>query len=1116
MDISELFSAYSKHPLVADVRKALAAGRNVVAEGLVGSARSMALAAVFAASKDDMFVVANDEESAAYLFNDMTHMLGAEQVLYFPSSFRNISKGKVDSINEVMRTEVLNRLSQVNGSRLVIVTYPEALVEKVIPSSSLRKKILTLTKGEEVDTHTVIDILLENGFERVDFVYEPGQFSSRGSILDIFSYSNELPFRIDFFGNEIDSIRLFNIETQLSEEMRESVSIVPDIRREQKGVTPVPVLQFVKESSVFAFDDLIFSCDVLNKVYESKHNLMKTEVEKDKEAYINGDDFLQFVSGFRKIELNHGSHMPNSDRVAFSTQPQPLYHKNFDLVIDGFRSYIAENKRIFVLSDSVKQTDRIRAIFDDKGVDIQFTPVLHTVHSGFVDNDMNICVFTDHEIFDRFHRYSLKSDKARNGKVLLTLKELNQFKIGDYVTHIDHGVGRFGGLVNMDVNGKKQEVIKLIYQNNDIIFVNINNLHRISRYKGKDGTPPKVSRLGSGAWEKLKDRTKKKVKDIARDLIKLYARRKAEKGFAFSPDSFLQKELEASFIYEDTPDQMKATADVKADMEKSLPMDRLVCGDVGFGKTEVAMRAAFKAVTDNKQVAVLVPTTVLALQHYKSFKERLRNFPCNIEYLSRARTAAQTKDVLKRLAEGQIDIIIGTHKLVGKNVKFKDLGLLIIDEEQKFGVAVKEKLKAIKVNVDTLTMTATPIPRTLQFSLLGARDLSIISTPPPNRYPVQTELQEFNTDVLKEAIEREMSRNGQVFIINNRINNIYDLESLVKSVVPQARVVVGHGQMEAEKLEQIIVDFMDYEYDVLIATTIIESGIDIPNANTIIINGAQNYGLSDLHQLRGRVGRSNRKAYCYLLSPPMSTLTPEARRRLQAIETFADLGSGFQIAMQDLDIRGAGNMLGAEQSGFIADLGYETYQKILSEAVHELKDEEFAYLYEDEKAADDANAKYVTDCSLESDLEMLIPADYVESISERMSLYRELDNLTEESQIDAFEKRLADRFGPVPDNVRVLFSALRLRWIAMSLGFERVVLKNGRMSCYLVSNAKSQYYQSPVFGAVLMYVAKNPMRCKLKEKADRRSVSFSDVSDVPTALGVLERIRQLQTEKTAG
>jgi len=806
------------------------------------------------------------------------------------------------------------------------------------------------------------------------------------------------------------------------------------------------------------------------------------------------------------MEWGDKSYFQAKITITFNTSPQPIFHKNFDLVSENLKNWLKEDYKIYILSDSSKQTDRIAAIFADRGDAITFQPVKNTLHEGFIDHDLSLLCYSDHQIFDRFHKYQLKTDKTRLGKVVMTLKELNQFQIGDYMVHVDHGVGTFGGLVRTNVNGKMQEMVKLIYKDDDIIFVSIHALHRISKYKGKEGEAPRINKLGSGAWERLKERTKTKVKDIARELIKLYAKRKAEQGFQYSPDSYLQHELEASFIYEDTPDQVKATADVKKDMESLLPMDRLVCGDVGFGKTEVAIRAAFKAVTDSKQVAILVPTTVLALQHYNTFKERLKEFPCTIEYLSRARTSKQSAEVLERLSNGQIDIVIGTHKLVSKSVKFQDLGLLIIDEEQKFGVTVKEKLKEMKINVDTLTMTATPIPRTLQFSLMGARDLSIINTPPPNRYPVQTEIHLFDEDVIREAIQIEMNRNGQVFFVNNRIQNIYVIENMIKRLVPGCRVAVGHGQMPANKLEEVIVDFIDYEYDVLVATTIIESGIDIPNVNTIIINNAQNFGLSDLHQLRGRVGRSNRKAYCYLIAPETSLLTPEAKRRLQAIETFAELGSGFNIAMQDLDIRGAGNMLGAEQSGFIADLGYETYQKILNEAVHELKDEEFADLYADERTESTASNVFVTDCQIDSDLEVLFSAVYIENVSERISLYRELDNIDNDAELLEFEKRLEDRFGKIPSEGLSLILVVRLRWLAMRLGIEKLVLKNETMTAFLVSNPQSPYYHSVPFGNLLRYMTTHPRKCQLRERNTRRSVVFSEVKTVEKAYEILNSI----------
>lgn len=823
---------------------------------------------------------------------------------------------------------------------------------------------------------------------------------------------------------------------------------------------------------------------------------------------INGQDFYRSVLDFRRIHIGTRPVGTPDATVTFDTGMQPIYHKNFELVSESFHTYLEKGYTLYILSDVEKQTERIRTIFADREENIPFTAINKTIHAGFTDNSLRICLFTDHQIFDRFHKYNLKSDKARSGKISLSLKELNQFTSGDYIVHIDHGVGQFGGLVRTEVNGKMQEAVKLIYQNNDIIFVSIHSLHKLSKYKGKEsGEPPRLNKLGTGAWEKMKDRTKKKVKDIARDLIILYSKRKQEKGFAFSPDSFMQNELEASFIYEDTPDQMKATTDVKADMESLRPMDRLICGDVGFGKTEIAIRAAFKAVADNKQVAVLVPTTVLAFQHYQTFSERLRNFPCRIEYISRARTAGQIKAILNDVKEGKVDILIGTHRLVSKDVQFKDLGLLIIDEEQKFGVSVKEKLRQMRSNVDTLTMTATPIPRTLQFSLLGARDLSSITTPPPNRYPVQTEVERFNPDIIREAINFEMSRNGQVFFINNRIQNIYEIEALVKREVPDARICVGHGQMEPEKLEKILLDFINYEYDVLIATSIVESGIDVPNANTIIINNAHQFGLSDLHQLRGRVGRSNRKAFCYLLSPPLSTLTPEARRRLQAIENFAELGSGIHIAMQDLDIRGAGNMLGAEQSGFIADLGYETYQKILEEAVDELKLEEFAGLYTDEESGKpNTGEEYVRETYLESDLELMFPPTYIPNDSERVSLYRELDKMEDERDILAFTERLKDRFGKIPKQGKELIRVVRLRRLARRLGIEKVVLKQGRMSLFLVNNPDSPFYQSDAFGKLITYVQKYPRNCELRDAKGKRSIAIKNVPDVETATGILEEI----------
>lgn len=1081
---------------------------NLKISGLCGSSLAVVAASVFQKVPKTQVFILNDADEAAYLYNDLRQILSDEAVLFFPSSYkRTIRLSQLDSSNEILRTEALNRLSN-SSQPTILVSYPEAMMQKVVSADGFKSKTLKIRVGESVGIDYLSEVLNEYGFQRVDFVYEPGQYSIRGGIVDVFSYAYELPFRLDFFGDEVDSIRIFDIETQLSKEKKERIEIVPDLHKGDKSTKLVSFPEFAPKDTWFHFKDALFVKDRINQFYDEalvKANTDDRKVPDLHRTHITGNEFLQMVNDFRKLEWSNKTHFKAQQTVHFNTSPQPVFQKNFDLIADNLKKLLSEGYKLYIFSDSVKQTDRIKAIFEDRNDNISFQPVLNTIHEGFVDNDLSLVCYTDHQIFDRFHKYRLKTDRTRQGKVVMTLKELNQLQVGDYVVHVDHGVGKFGGLVRTNVNGKMQEMVKLIYKDEDIIFVSIHSLHRISKYKGKEGEAPRINKLGSGAWERLKERTKSKVKDIARDLIKLYAKRKAEKGYQYSPDSYLQNELEASFIYEDTPDQVKATADIKKDMEADMPMDRLVCGDVGFGKTEVAVRAAFKAVADSKQVAVLVPTTVLALQHYNTFKDRLKDFPCTVSYISRAKSAKQNKETLEKLEKGEIDILIGTHKLVGKSVKFKDLGLLIIDEEQKFGVSVKEKLKELKVNVDTLTLTATPIPRTLQFSLLGARDLSIINTPPPNRYPVQTEIHAFDEEIIRDAIGLEMSRNGQVFFVNNRIQNIYMIEAMIKRLVPGCRVAVGHGQMPADDLEEVIMDFIDYEYDVLIATTIIESGIDIPNVNTIIINSAHRFGLSDLHQLRGRVGRSNRKAYCYLLSPDMSLLTPDARRRLQAIETFSELGSGFNIAMQDLDIRGAGNMLGAEQSGFITDLGYETYQRILNEAIHELKDEEFAELYAGERAEKRQNA-YVTDCQIDTDLEIMFSDEYVESTSERISLYRELDNIENESELAEFQKNMEDRFGKMPKRSLGLLLVVRLRWLAMRFGIERLVLKNGQMSAFLVSNLQSPYYQSDEFGRMLQYMARNPRKTKLREQNGKRSVVFTDVKSVEDAWGVMSAL----------
>lgn len=1114
MEVQELLKIFAAHPQITALDTLLNGNtsNNIFLKGLNGSGAAMMIASLFLKRRGSYVCVLNDQEEAGYFYHDLMQLTASNDIYFFPSAYRRAIKyGHIDPANEILRTEVLSVLQDPEAP-FVIVTYPDALAEKVISREDLKQNTLKISVREKLDNMFVSDVLDEYGFEQVDYVYEPGQYAIRGSILDVFSFSYEFPYRIDFFGSEVETIRTFDVETQLSKEKLDSIYIVPEMNKSNR--TNTLLLDSLPPKTLLATKDLAWTKERIDSLWNEEPVVGDeesfTDISKMRAKLVTGDDFLRAALNFRRIHFGMRPTGVADATLTFSTQAQPIYHKNFEMVSESFRNYLESGYTIYILSDVEKQATRIRAIFEDRGEDIPFTSVNKTVHEGFADDTLRICLFTDHQLFDRFHKFNLKSEKARSGKLTLSLKELNQFTTGDYIVHIDHGVGQFGGLVRTEVNGKIQEVIKLIYQNNDIIFVSIHSLHKLSKYKGKDsGEPPKLNKLGTGAWEKMKEKTKKKVKDIARDLILLYSQRKQEKGFSYSPDSFMQHELEASFIYEDTPDQMKATSEVKEDMESARPMDRLICGDVGFGKTEVAVRAAFKAVSDNKQVAVLVPTTVLAFQHFQTFSERLKDFPCKIDYISRARTTAQIKATLKEVADGQVNILIGTHRIVSKDVKFKDLGLLIIDEEQKFGVSVKEKLRQMKVNVDTLTMTATPIPRTLQFSLMGARDLSSITTPPPNRYPVQTEVERFNPDIIREAINFEMSRNGQVFFINNRIQNIYEIETLVRREVPDARVAVGHGQMEPEKLEKIILDFVNYEYDVLIATSIVESGIDVPNANTIIINNAQQFGLSDLHQLRGRVGRSNRKAFCYLLSPPLSSLTQEARRRLQAIENFSELGSGIHIAMQDLDIRGAGNMLGAEQSGFIADLGYETYQKILEEAVDELKSEEFADLYADsEDGKRDSGSEYVRETYIESDLELMFPPTYIPNDSERISLYRELDKMEEERDILAFTERLKDRFGKIPKEGKELIRIVRLRRMAKKLGMEKLVLKKGQMSIFLINNPDSPYYQSEAFDKLLAFIQKHPRECNLRDQNGKRSIVIKNVRTVETACALVEEIEK--------
>ena len=1147
MKIQELQTLYARLPQVAALAKEIEKKRTktIFLEGLLGSSAPMTFSALATKTKQSLLFVLQDADEAGYFYHDLCQIMGETGVLFFPSSYRRAIKyGQKDPASEILRTEVLTKLTV--GSPLYVVSYPEALAEMVVTRQNLDDRTLPLEQGQTVNVDEVCEQLRGFGFREVDYVYEPGQFALRGSILDVFSYSHEFPFRVDFFGDDIDSIRTFEVENQLSKERCSQINIVPELTTVEEKES---ALQFLPKDTILVFKDYLYARDAVERSWqegfstqalterlEGATEMEQREIEREMQRegmLITGTQFASDAEGFRRIEFGHRPSAQPDVTLRFDISVQPLFHKNFDLLTQTFEDYQLKGYKLYVLADSQKQNERLKDILAEKS-GVRFEGVDKTLHEGFVDNDLRICFFTDHQIFDRFHKYNLKSDKARSGKVALTLKEIQQFELGDYVVHVDHGIGKFGGLVRMPIttpDGKQafQEMIKIVYQRGDAIYVSIHSLYKVSKYKSQDdGQQPRMSTLGTGQWERLKERTKKNIKDIARDLIKLYAARRHQKGFAYSHDTYLQHELEASFLYEDTPDQLKATQDVKADMESARPMDRLVCGDVGFGKTEVAVRAAFKAAVDGKQVAVLVPTTVLAYQHFRTFSGRLKDMPVRVDYLTRARSTKQTKELLADLEAGKIDILIGTHKLIGKTVKFHDLGLLIIDEEQKFGVSTKEKLRQMKTNVDTLTMSATPIPRTLQFSLVGARDLSTIQTPPPNRYPIQTEIHTFGPEIIADAINFEMSRNGQVYFVNNRISDLTHIAEMIHKYIPDCRIAIGHGQMKPEDLEQIVLDFSNYDYDVLLSTTIVENGIDIPNANTIIINSAQHFGLSDLHQMRGRVGRGNRKAFCYLLAPPLAALPADARRRLEALENFSDLGSGINIAMQDLDIRGAGNLLGAEQSGFISDLGYETYQKILNEAMVELRNEAphtapegASIAHKDRKSAVlPANAPshslsgglgevFVSDCTLESDLEMYFPDQYVPSDSERMLLYRELDSLRDDAQLDAYRVRLKDRFGEIPHVAEELLQVVPLRRYGKLLGCEQIMLKQGRMFLFFVSSPHSPFYQSPAFGQILDFVAQNPRRCTFRDQKGRRSLVISEVPTVEEAVRSLRSISLL-------
>jgi transcription-repair coupling factor (superfamily II helicase) len=1128
LKLEDLFHLYFADKRSAEIANAIQSPSRVHIRGLAGSARSLIANAVFEVSRQTQLFILNDKEEAAYFLNDLENLHGKDQVLFYPSSNKQpYSTEDTDNSNILLRTEVLNRLlqaSQAGKAPLMLVTYPEALSEKVLTRSQLVQNTLEIQQNEKLSIEFITDVLNEYGFHRNDYVLEPGQFSVRGGIVDIWSFSFEFPYRIEFLGDEAESIRTFDPVTQLSTGNYKKVSIIPNIRER--------VLQESRQS----FLDYIPSGTPL---WISDFNLCREKIEsefsKASEAFAQIDSLIArsepaelfldaagFESQSKKLPLiEWGNYFSqNADySVQYAFVPQPSFNKNFDLLIEHLSTNTEKGYKNIIFSDSGKQMERLRAIFDDIGKSIDFHAVNVSIHEGFIDREMKVACFTDHQIFERYHKYQLKNSSYKK-KEALTMKELSDLKPGDFVTHIDHGIGRFGGLEKIEANGKVQETIRIVYRDNDILNISIHSLHRIAKYAGKEGAVPRIDKLGSNAWSNLKQKTKKKVIEIAFDLIQLYARRKAQKGFQFAPDNYLQNELEASFIYEDTPDQIKSTADVKRDMEKPYPMDRLICGDVGFGKTEIAIRAAFKSVCDSKQVAVLVPTTILALQHYKTFSERLKGLPCTVDYINRFRSAKQQKETLQNLEQGKVDILIGTQKLVGKDVKFKDLGLLIIDEEQKFGVGVKDKLKTLKVNVDTLTLTATPIPRTLQFSMMGARDLSVITTPPPNRYPVQTELHVFNEEIIRDGIMNEIRRGGQVFFVHNRVSSLPEIASMIQRLCPGVKVATGHGQMDGDKLEEVMLGFVEGDFDVLVSTTIIESGLDISNANTIFINDAHMFGLSDLHQMRGRVGRSNKKAFCYLITPPMSVLTDEARKRLKAIEEFSELGSGFHIAMRDLDIRGAGNLLGGEQSGFINDIGFDTYQKILDEAVEELKETTFKGLFEGNedsfthkrRQSSTGLKQFVKDTQIDTDLEILLPETYITNITERLSLYRELDDLHTEEELIAYERGLRDRFGPVPGPALELIDTIRLRGMAMQIGLEKLLLKNNKMIGFFIPNQSSPYYQSESFTAVLRFVQQNARRVKMKEGNNKLTITFENIISIKDAMHALAPV--LPSEKT--
>lgn len=1120
MTLEEFRTAYQETEKVRDICAQLVYDEaKISVKGLEGSGRSVLADAVLHNYKGFHLFILSDKEEAAFFFNDIQNLNNkAQNIFFFPHSYKvPYQFEEIDNANVVSRAEVMDRVNRGNNS--VIVTYPQAIFEKVITKKSFAKNIMEIKKGTEYSIDFINELLIEHGFEKVDFVYEPGQFAVRGGIVDIFSFSNDEPYRVEFFGDEVESIRTFNPVNQLSIKSLQRFSVVPNIQSLKSEEKRETLLEFVPNKTVIWIKDFRTTKGTLDveykKALEIFENLPETAVSRTPpiDLYFEKNQFEKQLNSFRVIEFGSNSYYDMAathKEIEFNQKVQPAFNKNFDLLINDFIQHKSNGYQNFIVSNQNKQIERIYTIFEDLASEHpgfvpneSFSTLNIALNEGFIDPELKFVCYTDHQIFERYHRFRLKEGYRKNQQAL-TLKEIYNLQKGDYVTHVDHGIGQFSGLELIDVNGKPQEAIRLLYKDNDVLYVSIHSLHRISKYTGKDGTQPKMNKIGSPVWNNAKKKTKAKVKEIAYDLIKLYAQRKAEKGFAFSPDNYLQNELEASFIYEDTPDQLKATIKVKEDMESESPMDRLVCGDVGFGKTEIAIRAAFKAVCDSKQVAVLVPTTILSLQHFKTFSKRLKGFPCNIDYVNRFRSQKQITEALKKLKSGETDIIIGTHKLVGKKTEFKDLGLIIIDEEQKFGVGTKDKLKTFKASVDTLTLTATPIPRTLQFSLMGARDLSIINTPPPNRQPVDTEIIGLSEEIIRDAVTYETQRGGQVYFVHNRVQNIHEVAGMIQRLCPGVNIAIGHGQMDGKKLEKVMMGFMDGEYDVLIATTIIESGIDVPNANTIIINQAQNFGLSDLHQMRGRVGRSNKKAFCYLISPPLHLLPSDSRKRLEAVAQFSDLGSGFNIAMRDLDIRGAGNLLGGEQSGFISDIGFEMYQKILNEAIKELKEEEFKHLFVEDASVD--GQEFVDECVLETDLELLIPDDYVNQVAERLMLYQELDNAANQQFLATFKAGLEDRFGPLPAVVEELIKSIELRWLAKSIGFEKLVIKSNKMIGYFVSKQDSPYYQSTIFTQVLSFIQTNPKGVKMNERNQKLRLIYEKVSSISDAIHQLERI----------